>query len=126
VRQFGTGNSNGGSNKCGAIQTESLIAAAARALEAGDPLGASNRVALRDDAPALALRGTAMVQHGRFPERDPLSASFGLGPDSDVVAFQIDVRSAPYKRTSRCTTTEKCRYCCKSLFGVANKNFESR
>ena len=45
---------------------ESLITAAARALEAGDPLGALNRVALRDDAPALALRGIAMVQHGRF------------------------------------------------------------
>ena len=53
---------------------ESLITAAARALEAGDPLGALNRVALRDDAPALALRGIAMVQHGRFPERDPMSA----------------------------------------------------
>ena len=31
------------------------MTAAARALEAGDPLGALNRVALRDDAPALAL-----------------------------------------------------------------------
>jgi hypothetical protein len=37
----------------------SLITAAARALAAGDPLGALNRVALRDDAPALALRGIA-------------------------------------------------------------------
>ena len=35
---------------------DSLITAAARALAAGDPLGALNRVALRDDAPALALR----------------------------------------------------------------------
>ena len=59
---------------------EWLITAAARALEAGDPLGALNRVALRDDAPALALRGIAMVQHGRFPERDPMSARSGLGP----------------------------------------------
>jgi hypothetical protein len=58
---------------------ESLITAAARALEAGDPLGALNRVALRDDAPALALRGIAMVQHGRFPERDPMSARSGIG-----------------------------------------------
>jgi hypothetical protein len=58
---------------------ESLITAAARALEAGDPLGPLNRVALRDDAPALALRGIAMVQHGRFPERDPMSARSGLG-----------------------------------------------
>ncbi|MFN5720659.1 MAG: hypothetical protein ACK463_40120 [Bradyrhizobium sp.] len=38
---------------------DSLIAAAARALAAGDPLGALIRVALRDDAPALALRGIA-------------------------------------------------------------------
>jgi hypothetical protein len=48
---------------------ESLIAAVARALEAGDPLGALNRAALRDDAAAPALRGIAMVQYG-FPERD--------------------------------------------------------
>jgi hypothetical protein len=39
---------------------DSLITAAAHALAAGDPLGALNRVALRDDAPALALRGIAM------------------------------------------------------------------
>jgi len=43
---------------------DSLIKAAARALAAGDPLGALNRVALRDDAPALALRGIAMAQLG--------------------------------------------------------------
>ena len=43
---------------------DSLITAAALALAAGDPLGALNRVALRDDAPALALRGTAMAQLG--------------------------------------------------------------
>jgi DNA-binding winged helix-turn-helix (wHTH) protein len=41
-----------------------LITAAARALAAGDPLGALNRVALRGDAPALALRGIAMAQLG--------------------------------------------------------------
>ena len=41
-----------------------LIAAAARALAVGDPLGALQRVALRDDAPALALRGIAMAQLG--------------------------------------------------------------
>src|SRR5688500_13563951 len=43
---------------------DSLIAAAAHALAAGDPLGALKRVALRDDAPALALRGIAMAQLG--------------------------------------------------------------
>jgi hypothetical protein len=43
---------------------DSLITAAARALAAGDPLGALNRIALRDDAPALALRGIAIAQLG--------------------------------------------------------------
>jgi hypothetical protein len=43
---------------------DSLITAAALALTAGDPLGALNRVALRDDPPALALRGIAMAQLG--------------------------------------------------------------
>ncbi|MFN3350837.1 helix-turn-helix domain-containing protein [Pseudorhodoplanes sp.] len=45
---------------------DSLITAAGRALAAGDPLGALQRVALRDDAPALALRGIAMAQLGEF------------------------------------------------------------
>ncbi|HEU4828091.1 MAG TPA: hypothetical protein VFT04_02745, partial [Gemmatimonadales bacterium] len=45
---------------------DSLITAAARALSAGDPLGALKRVALRDDAPALALRGIAMAQLGDY------------------------------------------------------------
>jgi len=43
---------------------DSLINAAARALAAGDPLGALKRIALRDDAPSLALRGIAMAQLG--------------------------------------------------------------
>src|SRR5262245_61841801 len=46
---------------------DSMIAAAARALAAGDALGALNRVALRNDAPALALRGIAMAQLGELP-----------------------------------------------------------
>jgi tetratricopeptide (TPR) repeat protein len=45
---------------------DSLITAAAGALAAGDPLGALKRVALRDDAAALALRGIAMAQLGDF------------------------------------------------------------
>jgi tetratricopeptide (TPR) repeat protein len=45
---------------------DSLITAAARALALGDPLGALQRVALRDDAPALAMRGIAMAQLGDF------------------------------------------------------------
>jgi hypothetical protein len=43
-----------------------LINAAARALAVGDSLGALKRVALRDDAPALAIRGIAMAQLGDF------------------------------------------------------------
>jgi tetratricopeptide (TPR) repeat protein len=43
---------------------DSLITAAARALAVGDPLGALKRIGLREDAPALALRGTAMAQLG--------------------------------------------------------------
>lgn len=45
---------------------DSLITAAACALAAGDPLAALNRVALREDPPALALRGIAMAQLGDF------------------------------------------------------------
>jgi hypothetical protein len=45
---------------------DSLIAAAARALAAGDALSALKRVALRNDPPALALRGIAMAQLGEL------------------------------------------------------------
>jgi hypothetical protein len=45
---------------------DSLIAAAGRALGAGDALGALKHVALRDDPPALALRGIAMAQLGEL------------------------------------------------------------
>lgn len=52
------------SNKYDGKQMDSLMSAAARALAAGDPLAALKRVALRDDAPALALLGIAMAQLG--------------------------------------------------------------
>ena len=45
---------------------DSLIAAAARALATGDPLGALQRVALREDPPALALRGIAGARLGEL------------------------------------------------------------
>ncbi len=45
---------------------DSVVASAARSLAAGDPLGALKRVALRNDAPALALRGIAMAQLGDY------------------------------------------------------------
>src|SRR4029453_4345260 len=53
-----------GARRCGETPMDSMITAAARALATGDPLGALKRVALRDDAPALALRGIAMAQLG--------------------------------------------------------------
>jgi len=46
---------------------DSLLTAAARALATGDTLGALSRVSLRDDPPALALRGIAMAQLGEYP-----------------------------------------------------------
>lgn len=61
---------------------DSLITAAARALAAGDPLGALQRIALRDDPPALALRGIAMAQLGDFVRAKVLlrRAARGFGP----------------------------------------------
>ena len=60
---------------------DSLIAAAARALAAGDALGALKRVALRDDPPALALHGIAMAQLGDLPRARDLfkRAARGFG-----------------------------------------------
>jgi hypothetical protein len=65
---------------------DSLITAAAHALAAGDPLGALNRVALRDDAPALALRGIAMAQLGDLDRAKALlrSAARAFGPKEAV------------------------------------------
>ncbi|OSI43709.1 helix-turn-helix domain-containing protein [Bradyrhizobium canariense] len=65
---------------------ESLITAAARALQAGDPLGALNRVALRNDAPSLALRGIAMAQLGDLAKAKTLlrSAARAFGPKEAV------------------------------------------
>lgn len=58
---------------------DSLITASARALAAGDPLGALKRVALRDDPPALALRGIAMAQLGEHARARELLRRAGRG-----------------------------------------------
>ena len=60
---------------------DSLITAAARALASGDPLGALKRVSLRNDPPALALRGIAMAQLGEYPRARELlrRAARGFG-----------------------------------------------
>src|SRR5499425_326297 len=82
---------------------DSLITAAARALAAGDPLGALNRVALRDDAPALALRGIAMAQLGELPRAKALlrSAARAFGPKEAVARARCVVAEAEVALASR-------------------------
>jgi hypothetical protein len=80
-----------------------LIAAAARALAAGDPLGALNRVALRDDAPALALRGIAMAQLGDLARAKPLlrRAARAFGSNAVVARARCVVAEAEIALVSR-------------------------
>ena len=75
---------------------ESLIAAAARALVVGDALGALKRVGLRDDPPALALRGIAMAQLGELPRaRDLLRrAARGFGAHEELSRARCVVAEA--------------------------------
>lgn len=75
---------------------DSLIAAAARALAAGDALGALKRVALRDDAPALALRGIAMAQLGDLPRARALlrNAARAFGAKDAVARARCVVAEA--------------------------------
>ena len=82
---------------------DSLITAAARALAAGDALGALNRVALRDDAPALALRGIAMAQLGDFARAKTLlrEAARGFGPREAVARARCIVAEAEIALVSR-------------------------
>src|SRR5437763_5209292 len=82
---------------------DSLITAAARALAAGDPLGALKRVALRDDAPALALRGIAMAQLGDLARAKALlrSAARGFGPKEAVARARCIVAEAEIALASR-------------------------
>jgi len=82
---------------------DSLITAAARALAAGDPLGALNRVALREDAPALALRGIAMAQLGDFVRAKSLlrSAARAFGPREAVARARCVVAEAEIALVSR-------------------------
>ena len=82
---------------------DSLITAAARALAAGDPLGALNRVALREDAPALALRGIAMAQLGDFARAKALlrSAARAFGPKEAMARARCVVAEAEVALVSR-------------------------
>jgi hypothetical protein len=82
---------------------DSLITAAARALAAGDPLGALKRVALRDDAPALALRGIAMAQLGELARAKALvrSAARAFGPKEAMARARCIVAEAEIALVSR-------------------------
>ena len=82
---------------------DSLITAAARALAAGDALGALKRVALRDDAPALALRGIAMAQLGDLVRAKALlrSAARAFGPKEAVARARCVVAEAEIALVSR-------------------------
>jgi hypothetical protein len=82
---------------------DSLITAAARALAAGDPLGALNRVALRNDAPALALRGIAMAQLGDLVRAKALlrRAARAFGPKEAVARARCVVAEAEIALVSR-------------------------
>jgi hypothetical protein len=82
---------------------DSLITAAARALAAGDPLGALNRVALRDDAPALALRGIAMAQLGDLVRAKTLlrKAAHAFGAKEPVARARCVVAEAEIALVSR-------------------------
>ena len=82
---------------------DSLITAAARALAAGDPLGALKRVALRDDAPALALRGIAMAQLGEFVRAKDLlrKASRAFSAKDSVARARCIVAEAEIALASR-------------------------
>jgi hypothetical protein len=82
---------------------DSLITAAARALASGDPLGALKRVALRDDAPALALRGIAMAQLGDLVRAKALlrRAARAFGPKEAVARARCVVAEAEIALVSR-------------------------
>ncbi len=87
---------------------DSLLTSGARLLAAGDPLGALKRIALRDDAPALALRGIAMAQLGdyararallrraalRFGARERLSRARCQIAEAEVALVSRDLGSA--------------------------------
>ncbi|RYY64701.1 MAG: helix-turn-helix domain-containing protein, partial [Comamonadaceae bacterium] len=99
---------------------DSLISAAARALAAGDALAALKRVALREDPPALALRGTAMAQLGELARARELlkRAAKGFGvqealararcvvAEAEVALAMRDFSAAPRTLETAVTTLE--------------------
>ena len=82
---------------------DSLITAAARALATGDLLGVLKRVGLRDDPPALALRGIAMAQLGDFERAKVLlrQAARAFGSREAVARARCVVAEAEIALVSR-------------------------
>lgn len=99
---------------------DSLITASARALAAGDPLGALKRVALRDDPPALALRGIAMAQLGEhararellrraargFGSHEELARARCVLADAEVALAMRDLGDSPHSLEAATATLE--------------------
>ncbi len=82
---------------------DSLVASAARALAAGDPLAALKRVALRDDPPALALRGIAMAQLGDYDRARKLlrRAARGFGTRERLAQARCQIAEAEVALAAR-------------------------
>jgi tetratricopeptide (TPR) repeat protein len=82
---------------------DSLVASAARALAAGDPLGALKRIALREDPPALALRGIAMAQLGEYERARKLlrHAARGYGARERLARARCQVAEAEVALAAR-------------------------
>jgi hypothetical protein len=99
---------------------DSLIAASARALATGDALGALKRVALRDDPPALALRGIAMAQLGEhrrarellrraaraFGSREAMARARCLVAEAEVALAMRDLGGSPRSLAAAAATLE--------------------
>jgi len=82
---------------------DSILNAAALALSTGDVLGALNRVALRNDPAALALRGIAMAQLGDFARARTLlkQAARGFGKREAVSRARCVLAEAEIALVSR-------------------------
>ena len=93
----------GESDKSDGISMDALITAAGRALASGDPLGALKRVALRDDPPALALRGIAMAQLGDLERARALlrAAARGFGARAPAARARCVLAEAEIALVSR-------------------------
>ena len=82
---------------------DSLIASAARELAAGDPFSALKRIALRDDPPALALRGIAMAQLNDYERARKLlrRAARGFGTHERLAQARCQVAEAEVALAAR-------------------------